>query len=136
MKSAGARLRAISGRLRERWSHFREGKALSLLFDAALILAVFFAVHAWQTRELPLDEIAPETMLALLDGGGPVNALRPGETGISLRPGAATARSASTTWTAWSRTAPSPGARQSRWITVTAKRFRISSTRPASRCRC
>ena len=82
MKSAGARLRAISGRLRGRWSHFRERKALSLLFDAALILAVFFAIHAWQTRDLPVDEIAPETVLALLDGGGPVNALRPVETGI------------------------------------------------------
>lgn len=75
-------MRAIPGRLREHWSRFRERKAMSLLFDAVLILAVFFAIHAWQTRDLPVDETAPETVLARLDGGGPVSAMRPGETGI------------------------------------------------------
>ena len=72
----------IPGRIREAWGRFRSRKALSLLFDVALILAVFMALHAWQTRELPLDEAAPETVLALLDGSGTGSAMRPGEAGI------------------------------------------------------
>ena len=64
------------------WRRFRERRALSLLFDVALILAVFGAIHAWQTRDLPIDQEAPETVLALLDGGGIDSAIRPGEAGV------------------------------------------------------
>lgn len=82
MIPVGARLRAIKSHLRERWRRFRAQKALSLLIDVALILAVFAAVHAFQTRNLPLDEAAPATVLELLDGAGSYTAVRPGATGI------------------------------------------------------
>ena len=64
------------------WQHFRSHFWWSLVFDALLILSVFLAVHAWQTRNLPVDEPVPETVLALLDGSGIRSALSPGETGI------------------------------------------------------
>ncbi|NND56503.1 MAG: TlpA family protein disulfide reductase, partial [Xanthomonadales bacterium] len=47
-----------------------------------LIAAVFYGVHAWQTRDLPIDEPAPETILALLGGSGISSATRTGEAGI------------------------------------------------------
>ena len=64
------------------WQRFRSYFWWSLVFDALLILSVFLAVHAWQTRNLPVDEPVPETVLALLDGSGIRSALSPGETGI------------------------------------------------------
>lgn len=64
------------------WERFRSRFWLSLAVDSALIMAVFFAVHAWQTRELPIDEVAPATVLAQLDGGGPRSAISTGEAGI------------------------------------------------------
>ncbi len=64
------------------WQRFRAHFWLSLIFDAFVILSVFLAVHAWQTRNLPLNEPAPETVLALLDRSGIRSALSPGETGI------------------------------------------------------
>ena len=64
------------------WKRFRERKALALLLDVVLIIGVFLAVHAWQTRELPVDEAAPDTVLSLLDGSRFENAITPGEAGI------------------------------------------------------
>lgn len=64
------------------WRRLRSNFWGSLAFDAILILAVFAAVHAWQTRELPIDEVAPETVLAVLDGSGQLSAVQPGEAGI------------------------------------------------------
>ena len=75
MKAAWTRLRAA-------WAGIRSRKGLSLVLDSALIIAVFLAVHAWQTRDLPIDELAPDTRLALLDGSGLADAVRPGEAGI------------------------------------------------------
>ena len=68
--------------MKQAWTKLRSSKPLSLAFDAALILAIFLAIHAWQTRDLPLDEPAPETVLALLDGSGAADAIRHGETGV------------------------------------------------------
>jgi len=64
------------------WQRFRSYFWLSLVFDAVVILSVFLAVHAWQTRNLPVNEPVPETVLALLDGSGIRSAVSPGETGI------------------------------------------------------
>ena len=47
-----------------------------------LILGVFLAIHAWQTRDLPIDEPAPQTVLSLLDSPGIQSAVRDGEAGI------------------------------------------------------
>jgi len=64
------------------WKRFRSRYWISLAFDAALIALLFFAIHAWQTRKLPIDEPAPVTQLALLDGSGIRGAITPGEAGI------------------------------------------------------
>jgi thiol-disulfide isomerase/thioredoxin len=68
--------------LKMAWRRFRERKALSLLFDVAVIIAVFLAIHAWQTRQLPVDEPAPHTLLERLDGSGLANAVQVGKPGI------------------------------------------------------
>jgi thiol-disulfide isomerase/thioredoxin len=72
----------VISRIRDFWRRFRSGFWRSLVFDALLIAAVFFAVHSWQTRNLPIDEPAPETVLALLDGSGIRSAITPGEAGV------------------------------------------------------
>jgi thiol-disulfide isomerase/thioredoxin len=54
----------------------------SLAFDVAVLAAAFLAVHAWQTRDLPIDQPAPGAVLPLLDGGGAQSAIRAGEVGI------------------------------------------------------
>jgi thiol-disulfide isomerase/thioredoxin len=82
LSNAKARLLAIKNRVLLGWQSVRKRKALSLLLDAALILAVFLAIHAWQTRNLPLDEAAPETVRALLDGSGEAAAIQLGEVGV------------------------------------------------------
>lgn len=68
--------------LHRSWKQFRQRKVLSLLLDVALIVAVLLAIHAWQTRALPIDEPAPETVLSVLDGSRFANAIEPGKTGI------------------------------------------------------
>jgi thiol-disulfide isomerase/thioredoxin len=57
-------------RIRATWQSLRARKWLSLAFDAGVLLAVFFSIHAWQTRDLPVDELAPATRLALLGATG------------------------------------------------------------------
>ena len=69
-------------RLGELWKRFRSRFWWSLLVDSLLIILVFLLIHSWQTRHLPIDESAPETVLALLDGSGIQSAIQPGETGI------------------------------------------------------
>ena len=69
-------------RIKAAWQRFRSHFWLSLAFDAFLIMIVFLAVNAWQTRNLPVNEPVPETVLALLDGSGVRSAVSPGETGI------------------------------------------------------
>lgn len=64
------------------WTHFRSRFWLALAFDVTLLLAVLFAVHAWQTRDLPVDEKAPQTVLPLLDSGNPQVAVTADSVGI------------------------------------------------------
>ena len=75
-------MHALIERWRSGWRRFRERRVLSLLLDVVLILAVFGAIHAWQTRDLPIDQAAPETVLALLDDSAVESAIRPGQAGI------------------------------------------------------
>jgi thiol-disulfide isomerase/thioredoxin len=67
--------------MKDIWARLRSHFWASLAFDVAVLAAVFLAVHAWQTRDLPDNELAPVTELALL-GGGSSSALRPGQPGI------------------------------------------------------
>ena len=72
----------MTARYRDTWRRFRKRFWMSLVFDVALILMVFFAIHSWQTRDLPIDEPAPGTFLTLLDGSGIQSAVTAGEAGI------------------------------------------------------
>ena len=69
-------------RLTESWRRFRSHFWLALAFDAAVLCLVFLAIHAWQTRDLPVNEPAPPTRLAVLDGEGRQAAIAPGQVGI------------------------------------------------------
>ena len=69
-------------RLAEAWRHFRSHFWLALAFDVAVLCMVFLAIHAWQTRDLPVNEPAPPTRLALLDGEGRQAAIAPGQVGV------------------------------------------------------
>ena len=40
--------------------------------DVALIMLVMWGVHAWQTRNLPVDQIVPDSGLVQGDGKGVV----------------------------------------------------------------
>jgi len=67
---------------KNRWEDFRSKFWLSLLFDTALIVTVFFSLHSWQTRHLPIDQAAPRTVLALLSGTAVQPVVREGQAGI------------------------------------------------------
>ena len=56
--------------LKDRWRAFRSRPWLSLSFDVLVIAVFFWAVHAWNTRDLPRDEPMPALRLPQLDGDG------------------------------------------------------------------
>ena len=74
--------RPALNRIKSSWARFRSNFWRSLALDVLLIVAVMYAIHAWQTRHLPVDQEAPETVLALLDGTGKRSAISRGEAGI------------------------------------------------------
>jgi thiol-disulfide isomerase/thioredoxin len=67
---------------KQAWVRLRSHFWGSLAFDVAVLLVVFFAVHAWQTRDLPVDRPAPITELAELGEGHRRGAVVTGEAGI------------------------------------------------------
>lgn len=69
-------------RLAGAWRRLRSRFWPALIFDAAVICAIFLAIHGWQTRSLPVDEPAPLTRLTLLDGSGSRDAVEAGRAGI------------------------------------------------------
>jgi uncharacterized iron-regulated membrane protein len=64
--------------VRSAWTALRARRWLSLAFDVAVIVALFLAVHTWQTRDLPVDRPAPPTVLPLLGSGQAQSAIAPG----------------------------------------------------------
>lgn len=48
------------------WKKFRSHYWLALSFDLACLLAVMWSIHAWQTRDLPIGDMARPTRLPLL----------------------------------------------------------------------
>lgn len=70
------------GRLRAAWRGLRSRYWAALVFDVLFIAGAFLLVHAWQTRDLPVDEPAPKTYLALLDGSGFQTAVSKGGAGV------------------------------------------------------
>lgn len=69
-------------RIKRGWRRLREHFWLSLLVDSLLILIAFLLIHGWQTRDLPVDQPAPDTRLAQLDGSGIRSAFGEGEAGV------------------------------------------------------
>lgn len=67
---------------RTHWTRLRSRFWPSLAFDVSLMLLVFLAVHAWQTRDLPINAMAPETVLPLLGSAAPGAATTDGSVGI------------------------------------------------------
>ena len=55
---------------------------LSMGFDVLVILAAFWLIHAWNTRDLPRDEPAPGLQLAQLDAITPVQGIPGGDVGV------------------------------------------------------
>ena len=68
--------------IRASWRKLRSRYWLAVSMDVVILIAVMWAIHAWQTRDLPLGEPAPEIVLASLDGGEWINAIAPGEAGV------------------------------------------------------
>jgi peroxiredoxin len=68
--------------IKRQWNSLRSHFWASLAFDVAVLAALFIAVHSWQTRQLPVDEPAPVTELAMLDGADMRSAMVPGQAGI------------------------------------------------------
>lgn len=64
------------------WSRFRSRFWASLAFDVTVLAAVFFGIHAWQTRDLPIDQAAPVTFLPALGSPEHQTAVPGGRAGI------------------------------------------------------
>ena len=68
--------------LAEHWTRLRANAWSALAFDVAVLVLLFLGVHAWQTRDLPIAEPAPATVLPLLDRPGSMSAVQPGAAGV------------------------------------------------------
>lgn len=64
------------------WKKFRAHYWLALGFDLLLLVLLLWAIHAWQTRHLPLGEPAPSTSLPLLASAATAAAIQDGEPGV------------------------------------------------------
>lgn len=72
----------MSSEAKNPWRRLRNNFWASLGFDVLLLVAVLIGLHAWQTRDLPINEAAPFTRAPLLDGSGLGEATQPGKAGI------------------------------------------------------
>lgn len=64
------------------WKALRANFWAALVFDVVVILGVMIAVNAWQSRDLPLGEQAPTTVLTTLAGEPEINAIPEGSAGV------------------------------------------------------
>lgn len=64
------------------WKALRGRYWVSLVMDVALILVAFWAIHAWQTRDLPEAGSTPALRAFLLDGGKDSRTLPDDGTGV------------------------------------------------------
>ena len=70
------------GRLRTAWARFRQRFWWSLAFDVLALVALFYAIHSWQTRNLPLDLPAPNSVLAQLNKDQSIPLVEQGTKGV------------------------------------------------------
>ncbi len=68
--------------LLQSWRKFRSHYWLALGFDLFALILLMWGIHAWQTRDLPLGEPAPTTVLNLLTSGDLATAVKHGESGV------------------------------------------------------
>jgi len=64
------------------WKELRSRYWLALGFDCAVIVLVMWGLHAWQTRALPINDPAFQTVLPILASGEISEAVQKGEAGI------------------------------------------------------
>jgi thiol-disulfide isomerase/thioredoxin len=64
------------------WKDLRSRYWLALGFDLFALMIIMWGVHAWQTRDLPLGEPAPSTLLNLLASNDLAPAIQHGEAGV------------------------------------------------------
>ena len=64
------------------WRRLRDHFWAALAFDAVAIIAVFFLISAWQTRNLPNDENTPALTPVWLDGAEADSVMPTGSTGV------------------------------------------------------
>lgn len=67
---------------RSPWRWMRDNFWASLGFDAAVLVLAMWALHSWQTRDLPVNQPAPVMRAELLDSGMITEAVQPGSSGI------------------------------------------------------
>ena len=60
----------------------RARPVLATLFDILLLIGVMVAIHAWQTRDLPVSEPAPARPLFTLDGESLELPVEEGQVGV------------------------------------------------------
>lgn len=64
------------------WKSIRQRYWTALSFDIALILAVFAAIHAWNTRDLPRKDAVPPLQASILGMQGLAETLPGGGPGV------------------------------------------------------
>ena len=64
------------------WKKLRSHYWLALSFDLCALMLVLWGLHAWQTRDLPIGELAMPTELPELASGTILPAVRPGAAGV------------------------------------------------------
>ena len=69
-------------KIKQLWSRWRQHFWVSLATDVCIILAVMWAIHIWQTRQLPFDQPAPVTQLTSLAGEQLSSAITENQVGV------------------------------------------------------
>jgi len=72
----------LKQRIKHGWRALRQRYWLSLGFDVVVLVAVLWAIHAYQTRNLPLDQPTPVTRLVSLTDGRSLDAVTAGQVGV------------------------------------------------------
>jgi len=72
----------VFNKIKQLWSRWRQHFWVSLATDVCIILAVMWAIHIWQTRQLPFDQPAPVTQLTSLAGEQLSSAITENQVGV------------------------------------------------------
>ncbi len=67
---------------RRKWKQLRSHYWAALGMDAALIILVFWGIHSWQTRDLPIGERPPSLPSSVLDSASAATPAPSGKGGV------------------------------------------------------